>query len=204
MTSSKQTKQSRSGAEFYSVIFERIETFLRHDRPIIVAIDGTAGSGKSSLANILSGKYDCQVFHMDDFFLPLEMKTNSRLNEPGGNVHYERFLTEVMEPLKEGKPIAYQRYNCRTWAYDDPIEVVPKQLNIVEGVYALHPVLQPFYDWTLFLKVEREVQLARILAREGEAKLKQFIDRWIPLEENYFTRLDIEQVADLVMDTSNL
>ena len=33
-----------------------------------VAVDGNSGAGKSTLADLIGDVYDCNVFHMDDFF----------------------------------------------------------------------------------------------------------------------------------------
>ena len=45
---------------------------------------------------------------MDDFFLPMELRTAERLEEPGGNVHYERFSAEVdvykRQVCSDGRP----------------------------------------------------------------------------------------------------
>ena len=65
------------------------------DSPFIIAIDGRAASGKSTLAQQLGELLDADVIHMDDFFLPPSLRTKERLSEPGGNVHYERFAEEV-------------------------------------------------------------------------------------------------------------
>lgn len=188
----------------YTPIFEKIEEFLKNDQPVIIGIDGTAASGKSQLAKLFLGKYNCRIFHMDDYFLPFEMKTKERLSEPGGNVHYERFLHEVMEPLKKGEMISYQPYDCRVKDYLNSIEISPKKINIIEGVYSFHPVLQQFYDWKLFLQVNPDVQVERIKEREGEEKMQMFIDHWIPLEKHYFEALEIEKLADMVIDTTEI
>lgn len=50
--------------------------------------------------------------HMDDFFLPLEMRTPQRLQQPGGNVHYERFLETVLKPLSLQQTVFYQPFDC--------------------------------------------------------------------------------------------
>ena len=60
------------------------------DRPILVAIDGRCGSGKTTLGEYLKGQLDCNLFHMDDFFLRMEQRTPDRMKETGGNVDYER------------------------------------------------------------------------------------------------------------------
>ena len=51
----------------YSSLIEKLDSMADKDR-IIFAIEGCSGSGKTTLAKFLQGKYDCNVFHMDDFF----------------------------------------------------------------------------------------------------------------------------------------
>ena len=53
------------------------------DRPILVAIDGRCGSGKTTLGEYLKGQLDCNLFHMDDFFLRMEQRTPDRMKETG-------------------------------------------------------------------------------------------------------------------------
>ena len=77
-------------------------------RRVIVAIDGNCGSGKTTLASIIDSVYGCNVFHMDDFFLPLDLRTTERLSQAGGNVHYERFDSEVIHGIKSNKAFEYQ------------------------------------------------------------------------------------------------
>ena len=52
---------------------------------VVVAIDGRCGSGKTTLAAALQKEFSCAVFHMDDFFLRPEQRTEERLAQPGGN-----------------------------------------------------------------------------------------------------------------------
>src|SRR5699024_989442 len=102
------------------------------------------------------------------------------------------------------KEVSYQSYDCQARDFTDPISLAPEMINIVEGVYSFHPVIQAFYDWKIFLQVEPEVQKERILNREGEEKLQVFIDQWIPLENHYFNALEIAGIADIIIDTSAL
>lgn len=68
------------------------------DEPLIVAIDGRCGSGKTTLGEYLEQVFDCNLFRMDDFFLRMEQRTPQRLKETGGNVDYERFEETVLRP----------------------------------------------------------------------------------------------------------
>lgn len=67
------------------------------DEPLIVAIDGRCGSGKTTLGEYLEQVFDCNLFRMDDFFLRMEQRTPQRLKETGGNVDYERFEETVIK-----------------------------------------------------------------------------------------------------------
>ena len=77
-----------------------------------LAIDGLCGSGKSTLGALLASVYDCNLFHADDFYLPKELRTPERYAAPGGNVHWERIRSEILEPLKTGKPFSYRKFDC--------------------------------------------------------------------------------------------
>ena len=78
----------------------------------IIAIDGRCAAGKTTLAARLVKELGGDVIHMDDFFLPPALRTPERRSEPGGNVHYERFLTEVLPNLRSGRPFFYRRFDC--------------------------------------------------------------------------------------------
>ena len=100
---------------------------------VLVAIEGGAGSGKTTLARFLSEVYDCSVFHADDYFLRPEQRTRERLAEIGGNLDRERLLEEILLPLSRGEPVRFTRYDCHTQSLLTPVEIAPKALNIMEG-----------------------------------------------------------------------
>ncbi|NOW04479.1 uridine kinase family protein [Clostridium beijerinckii] len=188
----------------YKYVFDEIKNLLKDNEKLVIAIDGRCGGGKSSLGAMLAEGFDCSLFHMDDFFLPPRMKTKERLAEPGGNVHYERFEEEILKPLKNNEPAVYRKYLCNKGELSEPIKVEPKNLTIVEGSYSLHPTLRDYYDYKIFITIDPKVQHERILKRNGEEKLQDFINKWIPLEEHYFTELNIENKCDIILDTTNI
>lgn len=177
------------------------EALLKKGHALCI-IDGYCGAGKTTLAAELSAHYGgAAVIHMDDFFLPYDMRTPERLSTPGGNVHHERFLSEVVAGLQTGQTFTYQRFDCTTGT------LAPKQcdntpVRIVEGSYSLHPALQEAWQQlgavTVFLSVDESEQLRRI-ARRAPEKLQAFVDRWIPLEKNYFQAYDIKAWAQLAL-----
>ncbi len=162
----------------------------------LLAIDGRCASGKSTLAAFLEELYGCDVIHMDDFFLPFERKTPERLAEAGGNVDRERFYREVILPYEAAEPITYGVFDCSCGAITRLRSAAQAPLLIVEGSYCLHPLMQKSYDLKVFVSCEPEIQSKRILARDGEAFHKRFVEEWIPMEEHYFKEFSIEELCD--------
>ncbi len=182
----------------YVQLYAAMEKCLKEKGSVTVAIDGNSGAGKSTLAKILSQLFDCNVFHADDFFLPLEKRTPERLGEVGGNMERERFREEICEKLRENKPFSYRPFNCSAMALGTPVEVQPKKINILEGAYCMHPELREYYDIKVFLSVSPAEQSTRILERNGGFMLRRFLEEWIPMENAYFAGMKVREACDLV------
>jgi uridine kinase len=170
------------------VLRKKIDELLMQKDIVIVAIDGKCTSGKTTLAAKLAEIYDCNVIHMDDFFLRPEQRTPERFTEVGGNVDYERFYEEVLFPLGKGEPFSYRPFDCSTFTLADPITVIPKQLNIIEGTYSHHSYFGNPYDLKVMLTVTPELQRERILQRPAFLH-QRFFEQWIPMENRYFESL---------------
>lgn len=182
----------------YKDLIQRITS----GQSFVIAIDGPSGSGKSTLAKQLEETYPCTVFHTDDYFLPPSMKTKERLMLPGTNLHYDRMLDEVFHNLNNPE-ITSNHFNCTTNQMDYREPVVVKPVIIIEGVYSMHPVFQPFYDVMIFLDVDQETQEKRILSRSNNQMLKRYLTEWIPLENQYFKAFDIKSKANLIHKVIN-
>lgn len=153
--------------------------------PVLVAIDGVCGGGKTMLGEWIAMQYDCNLFHMDDFFLRKEQRTKERYEQPGGNVDYERFYEEILKPLLVGKECFYRKFDCSTLTLGEAKRVAWKRLNIVEGSYSQHPYFGNSYQLRVFLELSPEEQYRRLLNRVPE-KINRFVEEWIPLENQYF------------------
>lgn len=169
------------------------------DRARIVAIDGRAASGKTTAAEALAAVLTAGVVHMDDFFLPPELRTAERLAESGGNVHYERFAAEVLPRLAARESFAYGRFDCGQMALAGERTVAAAPYRIVEGCYSCHPLFGDYADVRAFSDIEPQAQRRRIRARDGEESLQNFLTRWIPMEEQYFSAFAIRERAALIL-----
>lgn len=177
--------------DIFEPLFAELDRRLAGNVPVRLAIEGGSASGKTTLGQILAERYDCTVFHMDDFFLRPEQRTASRFAEPGGNVDRERFLAEVLLPLRCGEKILYRRFDCAAMQLQSAVEITPGKLVVTEGAYSMHPELAEFYDLSVFLDISPELQRERIRRRNTPEKAQRFFDTWIPMEQKYFAAFDI-------------
>ncbi|WP_308585383.1 hypothetical protein [uncultured Holdemanella sp.] len=183
------------------VPFLELFKYIDNNHPSILSIDGRCASGKTTLAQFLSEIYDCNVFSMDDFFLQPHQRTKERFNIPGGNVDHERFKEEVLIPLSKHQDVEFSKFDCSTMSLQPSILIPYKPLNIIEGSYSMHPNLQKYYDYSIFLTADKEEQLFR-LEKRNPKMLNTFIQRWIPLEEAYFNAFSIDKKCNLQINTS--
>lgn len=163
----------------------------------IISLEGRCASGKSTITSKLKHKYT--IIPIDDFFLPINLKTKERLNEIGGNINYElvkKMLVELKQALKRNLEVfSYSAFDCSKQEYYTK-EIVLKDKVILEGVYSASIYFRELIDKIAYLLVDKETQLKRINNRSLKEK---FINEWIPLEEKYFKHILIEEIADIII-----
>ena len=163
----------------------------------IISLEGRCASGKSTITSKLKHKYT--IIPIDDFFLPINLKTKERLNEIGGNINYElvkKMLVELKQALKRNLGVfSYSAFDCSKQEYYTK-EIILKDKVILEGVYSASIYFRELIDKIAYLFVDKETQLKRINNRSLKEK---FINEWIPLEEKYFKHILIEEIADIII-----
>lgn len=188
----------------YQELCTTLSELKKERKPFLVAIDGRCASGKTTLARHLQEDLQAIVVHMDDFFLRPEQRTPERYATPGGNVDWERMEEELLAPLASGKDTQFRALDCGNLQLGKTQTQTAGDFIIVEGSYSLHPQLQKYYHYRIFLTVPYEVQLSRIEVRNGLEKKQMFIDKWIPYEELYFSTYKIQDICDEVYETNSI
>ena len=163
----------------------------------IISLEGRCASGKSTITSKLNHKYT--IIPIDDFFLPINLKTKERLNEIGGNINYElikKTLIELKQALKRNLEVfSYSAFDCSKQEYYTK-EIILKDKVILEGVYSASIYFREYIDKIAYLFVDKETQLKRINNRSLKDR---FINEWIPLEEKYFEHILIEEISDIII-----
>ena len=111
-------------------------------KPLVLALDGRCGSGKTTLANTLARQFQASItLHTDDFYLPPAQRIRGWEKTPCANMDLARLRDEALRPAYEGQPVQYRAYSCREGAYLPARELAAQPLVILEGSYSHHPLL---------------------------------------------------------------
>lgn len=169
----------------------------KNGRFYTVAIDGRGGSGKSLFAENLKKLLPDFVFlNGDDYFEPTPNDI------AWGAFNDERFIEDVIEPLKQGKTsIVYKPYNWHSKSH-----ITERPINIDQGICIERAFSFGFdLDWDLKIWVETpaDISLARGLERDKMPRkqaLKAWNEVWKPKEDMYIKEIDPLKTADIVVD----
>ena len=178
-------------------VIEKIAALSSERGRAVVAIDGRCGSGKTTLADEIARRMGAAVVHIDDFFLPKDER-GDMAHSYGANIDKDRLISEVLLPLSRGEPVSYRAYSCRDGSYTD-ISLPEASVTLLEGSYSMLPEFREYYDLTIFICISTQKQKERLLAREGEERINNFIELWIPAEERYLSECSVRESADLVI-----
>jgi uridine kinase len=167
---------------------------------LTVGIDGGGGAGKSTLARGVRDAYEGMVVVVacDDFYRPLHGSQFSPEAAYENYFDWRRLRDEVLAPLRRGNPARYQRQDWSTDSLAEWIEIEPREIVIVEGVFSTRPELRPLIDIAILVDTPRDERLRRMLERPQDGT--SWMDQWMTAEDWYFRNIAPRWYADLIVE----
>jgi uridine kinase len=188
-----------------AALCERITSLQSATRsPVLVAVDGRSGVGKSTVAGQVGAQVGALVIDGDDFY---RGGTDAYWDALGPAekvdlvIDWER-QRPLLEQLRRGEAVTWQPYD---WDADDgrlgaPVTAGPAAVVLLDGAYSARPELSDLYSQRVLLSVVRDVRRERLLHREGERYRAEWEARWGEAEDLYFDVQMPPAVFDLVLD----
>lgn len=141
--------------------------------PLVVAIDGRSGAGKTDLAGAVAGRLGAAVVHLDDLYPGW-----------GGLAAAVDLLGGVLDRLRTGAPTTHPVWDWAAGRYAGEAVLPTSGVVVVEGVGAgcARPV-----DLLVELVAEAGLRRDRALARDG-ATFAPHWQEWAAQEAELFSR----------------
>jgi len=198
---------------------KEINLWAQDTDKLIVAIDGYAGIGKTTLLReITNFNSNVVAVNWDDFIIPREIfrekltKAEDRSKifelEIGDDHKLEEFIS-VFKTTNASYEM--KAYDGSTGKVDMPrVFDFSKKIMVIEGVFMFHPELSrsKLWDKRIYLQGDRDKTMERRVSREKERWGKNYVPETHP--DSYFKQVVIgldrynklhapEKIADLVL-----
>lgn len=183
-------------------VVDHLRSFAeRSTGPVVVALDGRSGSGKSTIAASIQARLDgAQVIDGDDFYCGgVELRL-----EPIGtlaNLCIDwRAQHRVLEAVREGREGVYHAFDWETFdgsRHAAESRVAPSRYILLEGTYSARPELGSLIDLRFIVEVDDETRIHRLLERDGG--IGPWERQWIDAEVHYFSHLpDLVRIDGMI------
>ncbi len=176
-------------------ILERLRTGPRKSAlSRAISIDGPAGSGKTTLANRISENYEggqVLTIHMDDLYNGWEDALTAQLTRT--------LVNQILSPAAQGKPLGFRKYDWLSKSFGDLISHPFPKLLILEGVGSGQKATRAFTDELIWIDIDSEVGLQRVLRRDGDY-LETEMRIWQIREQEHFKSENTRDCATIRVD----
>jgi len=164
------------------------------DQPII-AIDGPAGAGKTTLASTiflaLSPHISTTVIHMDELYPGWEGAIGDELTKS---------LTWITSCHKAKKPLLYSSFNWVANEFADPKSHPSTQLLILEGVASAQIAIDESLATSIWLDLDPLIGYQRVIDRDGE-KISREMTQWLVMQEQHFAADRTKERCEFLLST---
>ena len=175
------------------------------DRPLVIAISGFGGSGKTTLAERLKERlHDATIVSIDSF-----SNHEWARNADWSNFDRQRFAEEVLKPARANDfPLLYRHEPWPGQVSDAAVAVTRANVLIVEGCSIFHPDLIKYYDFKIWLDCPLEEATKRGMWRDRYINKNQmdhyWQNIWMPNEKDFFEKYNPHLVADVIVSTAEV
>lgn len=164
------------------------------DQPII-AIDGPAGAGKTTLAQTislaLSPQISTTVIHMDELYPGWEKALGAELTET---------LTWLTQSHKAKKALKYSPFIWAINEFNDTRTIDSTQLLILEGVGSAQRSIEDSLVTSIWLDLDPQIGFQRVIERDGAAITAE-MKKWLAMQEQHFVADQTKERCEFLLST---
>ena len=135
--------------------------------PVLVAVGGPGGTGKSTFSGALAeALVDAAVLELDDYKASRAFRAERNIFGPHPDANKLELLKDHLAAMKAGRTFRRPRYSRATGEATESAPYAPKRFNILDGEIATYRELRELVDFAVFIDSDWKTQLATRLSRD--------------------------------------
>lgn len=162
------------------------------DAPLLIAVDGRSGAGKTTLAvelaALLREHHSVSLFHLEDVYPGWD----------GLDDGIGRYVEGVLLPLRAGRPAHWNAWDWDRGQDGAARTTAAAEIVLLEGVGAAAAAARPHLDAVIWIEADAGIRHRTAIERDGEA-YAPFWQRWADQEDAWLAGDDPGAAADVVV-----
>jgi uridine kinase len=165
---------------------------VQSNQTTLIAIDGVAGSGKTTLAlKLAKDLTDSSLVHMDDLY--------DGWNNPLSQKLTARVISQLLEPLSKQLPATYQIFDWKLNRFTEFKTISQSKYLILEGVGAAQREFRPYINKIIWIECDPNLGFNRVISRDGK-QVEQEMIKFLIDQNNHFLMELSKNVADYTLN----
>ncbi len=158
----------------------------------VICIDGRAGAGKTTLAAQLAKAFDGSIqIHMDDLYQGWTNALGPALTQT---------LLEIIAAQRSSKALSLPIFDWNLGKFASSRVIPPCKILFLEGVGSAQRKVREFASTTIWLDIESEIGIQRVLERDG-FQIENQMRNWQIAQESHFRSDKTRENAHFIVST---
>jgi uridine kinase len=161
----------------------------------IIAIDGPAGAGKTTLAALiqraLAKEFTIHLVHMDDLYAGWDCALDANFTET---------LMKIVSSHKSAEGISFAKFNWKENIFEEKVQHESKKLLILEGVGSGQRAIREDLTSLIWIDITPLDGLTRVIARDG-SEIEIHMQKWLTSQSEHFRENSTQEESDFILTT---
>lgn len=163
----KLDKARRAAAPHLLLAGALLEKFAERKLPVLIAVGGPGGTGKTTFAARLAGELPgASVLELDDYKTSRAARAVKKLQGPHPGANEMALLKEHLRRLKHGESVDKPVYCRKSGQAAETEAFAPARFVIAEGEIATYPDFYELVDFSIFIDSHWWTQLRTRIGRD--------------------------------------
>ena len=160
---------SRKPAE--TILASILRQTFKTNHPVLVAIGGPGGTGKSTFAGKLAAELqDAAVLSLDDYKTPRSDRRNLKISGTHPDANYITLLQKHLQLIRKAESFDRPVYDTLSGEVNQTTPYHPKKFNLLDGEISTYKQLREYVDFIIFIDSDWKTQLNTRISRDIEER----------------------------------